>query len=459
MKRQLSGAYERELAKVKDVYKTYLPGEKLVEGGQPLTQADLDLLRLEHRQLTKNMQFSHWMGHFLADFGMYIALYALCGVFIYYRQPSLLRDSRKFTLLLGLVVVTVVISKWVSPNWRAEIVPMLLFSMTATIVYRQEIALLLSSSVALLVVLSLGEGLVEFVIIVATAAAAIQLLDRVRSRTKLIYVGLWAGAVAALTTIGVSTVASQAFGAQVVYSLTGVEGSQSFWDSSAWSLITTALWYGSYAVFAGVLMTGLLPFIEKLFDVQTDISLLELGDAAHPLLQQLVRRAAGTYNHSINVASIAEAAADSIGGQWATVPSRCLFPRHRQNAQTWLLCGKPRPEPRPARFTGTRDEHSGDYRACQGWCRPGSAAPSAPVDYRFHRTTSRHNSGGVLLQSSHQTERSRPQRRRNRRNQFSLSGTQASDQRDGGDDAGRRRGKRLPRTCGACAGTNRSHRA
>jgi putative nucleotidyltransferase with HDIG domain len=50
-----------------------------------------------------------------------------------------------------------------------------------------------------------------------------------------------------------------------------------------------------------------------LFDVQTDISLLELGDAAHPLLQELARRAPGTYNHSINVASLAEAAAESIG--------------------------------------------------------------------------------------------------------------------------------------------------
>ena len=48
-------------------------------------------------------------------------------------------------------------------------------------------------------------------------------------------------------------------------------------------------------------------------EVQTEISLLELGDIAHPLLQELVQRAPGTYNHSINVASIAEAAAESIG--------------------------------------------------------------------------------------------------------------------------------------------------
>ena len=62
-------------------------------------------------------------------------------------------------------------------------------------------------------------------------------------------------------------------------------------------------------------MTGLLPFIEHLFGVLTDLSLLELGDVAHPLLQELVRRAPSTYNHSITVGSIAEAAAESIGAR------------------------------------------------------------------------------------------------------------------------------------------------
>ena len=59
-------------------------------------------------------------------------------------------------------------------------------------------------------------------------------------------------------------------------------------------------------------MTGLLPFVERAFGVLTDLSLLELGDVAHPLLQELVRRAPSTYNHSVTVGSIAEAAAESI---------------------------------------------------------------------------------------------------------------------------------------------------
>jgi hypothetical protein len=70
-----------------------------------------------------------------------------------------------------------------------------------------------------------------------------------------------------------------------------------------------ALW----TLAAGFLVTGLLPMIENFFGVLTEISLLEWGDVSHPLLQELVRRAPGTYNHSINVASIAEAAAESLG--------------------------------------------------------------------------------------------------------------------------------------------------
>jgi hypothetical protein len=78
-------------------------------------------------------------------------------------------------------------------------------------------------------------------------------------------------------------------------------------------------------VLSGLLMTGLLPFVERLFDVQTDLSLLELGDASHPLLQELARRAPGTYNHSINVASLGEAAAEAIGANGLLVRIGAYF--------------------------------------------------------------------------------------------------------------------------------------
>jgi putative nucleotidyltransferase with HDIG domain len=64
---------------------------------------------------------------------------------------------------------------------------------------------------------------------------------------------------------------------------------------------------------AGFLLTGSLPLVERWFGIVTDISLLELADGSHPLLQELVRRAPGTYTHSITVATLAEAGAETIG--------------------------------------------------------------------------------------------------------------------------------------------------
>ena len=37
-------------------------------------------------------------------------------------------------------------------------------------------------------------------------------------------------------------------------------------------------------------MTGLLPLVGESFGVQTDLSLLELGDASRPLLRRLAQR-------------------------------------------------------------------------------------------------------------------------------------------------------------------------
>ena len=147
-------------------------------------------------------------------------------------------------------------------------------------------------------------------ILVAGVGASAMMVSRIRSRTKLIYVGMTAGLVAMLTTLGVGTLTGQPFAAGDEMSwpawLPGLDSDGAF----GVMLLQGAAWHGFCLLLAGLLMTALLPFIERVFDIQTDISLLELGDAAHPLLQELARRAPGTYNHSINVASLAEAAAD-----------------------------------------------------------------------------------------------------------------------------------------------------
>lgn len=67
------------------------------------------------------------------------------------------------------------------------------------------------------------------------------------------------------------------------------------------------------AVFTALLISGLLPIFEGMFNLTTDISWFELSDLNHKLLRRMQLEAPGTFHHSLVVASLAEAAAEKIG--------------------------------------------------------------------------------------------------------------------------------------------------
>ena len=124
------------------------------------------------------------------------ALYALCGYFVYHQDRRLLIELRRFATLLLLVIVTTAMACWAWPYpWRAEIVPVLIFGMTCGIAYKRELALLLTVSLLIFLGLVRGYGLDEFVVLVGATSAAILLLGRIRSRSKLIKVGFVTGLV------------------------------------------------------------------------------------------------------------------------------------------------------------------------------------------------------------------------------------------------------------------------
>jgi len=69
----------------------------------------------------------------------------------------------------------------------------------------------------------------------------------------------------------------------------------------------------SNALISPVLTYGLLIFFERLFKITTDLTLLELSNFDRPLLKDLSRKAPGTFNHSMTMGTMAEAAAERIG--------------------------------------------------------------------------------------------------------------------------------------------------
>ena len=70
---------------------------------------------------------------------------------------------------------------------------------------------------------------------------------------------------------------------------------------------------GVFMLFTAVSVVGLLPVLESLFGILTDITLMEYMDPNHELLRRLTVEAPGTYQHSLIMGTIAEAAANAIG--------------------------------------------------------------------------------------------------------------------------------------------------
>lgn len=83
---------------------------------------------------------------------------------------------------------------------------------------------------------------------------------------------------------------------------------------ASWSnMLIESAFAASNALISPVLTYGLLIFFERIFKITTDLTLLELSNFDRPLLKELARKAPGTFNHSMTMGTIAEAAAEKIG--------------------------------------------------------------------------------------------------------------------------------------------------
>ena len=80
---------------------------------------------------------------------------------------------------------------------------------------------------------------------------------------------------------------------------------------SANTLIMLAMGFMG-GIVSGIIVAGITPLFETFFDYSTDIKLLELANLNQPIFQRMIMEVPGTYHHSIIVASLAEAAAETI---------------------------------------------------------------------------------------------------------------------------------------------------
>ncbi len=161
------------------------------------------------------------------------------------------------------------------------------------------IALLVSSNSALLVSFLLSiflgvmaGGKIEVVLALFVGAVIGSYVVRdARRRSRIILAGFAAGSASLITIISIGLLNNLDFKI----------------------FISEGLWGFGGGILSIFLVMGFLPLFEYLFKIPTNITLLELSDLNHPLLKELTLKAPGTYQHSVVVGNLAEAACEAIG--------------------------------------------------------------------------------------------------------------------------------------------------
>jgi putative nucleotidyltransferase with HDIG domain len=146
-------------------------------------------------------------------------------------------------------------------------------------------------SLALLNTLATRHGVGFFLVLLAVSMWLRFGLRDIRSRGRIVAAGAGAALIALIATLAAGLVDGQ--------SLAFVLGQQ-------------ALAAAATTLAAAFIIEGILPGVERLFKISTSMTLLEWCDASKPLLRMLAAEAPGTYNHSLLVGTLAEAAADAI---------------------------------------------------------------------------------------------------------------------------------------------------
>jgi putative nucleotidyltransferase with HDIG domain len=244
--------------------------------------------------------------HLYRLIGLAVALLVVVGTGLFYvvqyrpelLAPPLVGLQRVAFSLLTLLLVAVA-RLFTVLDVSLLLAPLPLVVMVLCLVYDQRFGFAMAALCALLVGLAQGPANMDFVVLMLGGMMAALMTRRVRTRSTLIQVGLLTGLVQWAAAWGIGMLTTRGDGLPV-----------RFWESPLLMNSCYALLNG---ILSGFLLSGLLPAIERLFGVTTDIRLLEWSNPNQPLLQRLLVEAPGTYHHSMLVANLAAEAAEAIG--------------------------------------------------------------------------------------------------------------------------------------------------
>ena len=265
----------------------YKKNQTIVEEGKPITEAQIQAL--DELGLLNNSKF---------NISLYLAL-AIMVIIVMYIQNRYLKkyykdiynNSSKLIMINIITIMTIVFARVFSIA-SPYLIPLACTPILLTLLLNYRISLVVSITNIILMAVAVSFNTEIIILAIVSVIVGATFLKKMQQRNDIVYSCIYIAILNGVMTLSIS--------ALVTSNLKEI------------LLDTAFILVGS--LLSGILSTGLLPFFESMFDIVTNVKLLELSNPNNPLLKKLLMEAPGTYHHSVIVANLAEVATEAVGG-------------------------------------------------------------------------------------------------------------------------------------------------
>lgn len=272
-----------------------LANERIIDRYEKVTQDHIAKLNslaseLAEREVGKNyfMTIFRFINKFLL-IGLFLSIFV---IFLVMDRKSIVKDTKRIILIaLIFLIVTFLAYNINQFDLSPYLIPVTIGSMLLTIFFDTRIGFVGTIVLAVVIGCLRGNEFTISAISIFAGTIAVISVSKVRKRSWLLNSILMIIATYIVTITIMEVLHYTPFKTMLRYWLFGIIN----------GFLSPLFCYGLIVIF------------ENIFDIVTDMRLLELSDLNSPLLKKLSIQAPGTYHHSLMVGNFAEAAAESIG--------------------------------------------------------------------------------------------------------------------------------------------------
>lgn len=287
---------------VPETYTRVRSGDRIIDQGEKVSARHIAMMQAMKEGLSqkRNLLDPLTVGGSLL---LTLILVCVAAVYLIENHREIFRSNRKLALLITIMIISLLIAKGVeifliqNSSYLIDLVRFPLFvpfaAILLTSLINARVGAFASIFLAIVFAMALAVDSMPFLIInLVTAAVVILSARRIHRRKEVFIVLAKAWLASVLVIFALNLYDNTAFTLNLVGDLT----------STFFFMAMTA-----------IIVVGLLPILESTFQIMTDITLMEFMDPSNELLRRLTIEAPGTYQHSMVVGYLAEAAASSIG--------------------------------------------------------------------------------------------------------------------------------------------------